>query len=116
MTDPLLQDPRLALTGAGFLGDTETEDGVHLRWSFDPDLGFPTTGFTLWIRRAGRPERGKVSFAELAAQLQTRTAPAGVTEGVTVHHADGEPIEPSGRCGQLGLDLSASPLVMRLLN
>ena len=36
-----IQDPRLTLISAGFLGDKEAQDGVHLRWSFDPDLGFP---------------------------------------------------------------------------
>ncbi|MCD2441546.1 hypothetical protein LQ757_04560 [Agromyces sp. SYSU K20354] len=107
------QDPRLTLTAAGFVGDAEAQDGVHLRWSFDPDLGFPVEGFTLWHRRADRGEQRKVSFAHLAQQLETQPAPAGVEGGVTVHRADGERLVPGRRCGQAGLELGDVPLVLR---
>ncbi len=109
----LLQDPRLTLTGAGFLGDPEAQDGVHLRWSFDPELGFPPEGFTLWFRRAAREHLRKVSFASLAEQLEGQPAPAGVAAGVTVHRADGDRLAPGRRCGQIGLDLGSSPVVLR---
>jgi hypothetical protein len=113
MAEHILQDPRLTLAGAGFLGDLEAQDGVHLRWSFDPELGFPPEGFTLWHRPAARKDQRKVSFTSLAQQLGAQPAPAGVTGGVTVHQADGARIAPGRRCGQIGLDLRSSPLVLR---
>lgn len=113
MADHFLQDPRLTLTGAGFLGDPEAQDGVHLRWSFDPDLGFPPAGFDLWFRPAARGDLRKVSFVTLAQQLHQQPAPAGVEDGVTVHRADGDRLTAGLRCDQVGLDLGASPLVLR---
>ncbi|HEY6056498.1 MAG TPA: hypothetical protein VIV06_00625, partial [Candidatus Limnocylindrales bacterium] len=113
MADVLLQDPRLTLLGAGFVGDSEAQDGVHLRWSFDPELGFPPEGFTLSFRAASRGDTLKVSFATLASQLEQQTAPAGVADGVTVHRADGTRLTAGRLCNQLGLALDASPLVLR---
>ena len=112
MAEQLLQDPRLTLTGAGFLGDPEAEEGVHLRWSFDPDLGFPLDGFRLWFREASRGELLKASFATLAEQLAQQAAPAGVVEGVTVHRADGGRLVGGRLCGQAGLEVGSSPLVL----
>ena len=114
MADHLLQDPRLTLTGAGFAGDPEAQDGIHLRWAFDPDLGFPAEGFRLWFRQAARGDLRKVSFAPLAHQLESQPAPAGVAEGVTVHRADGARLEAGRRCEQIGLELGTSPLVLRV--
>ena len=109
----LLQDPRLTLTGAGFVGDPEAQDGIHLRWSFDPELGFPREGFTLWFRPAARGDLRKVSLASLAQQLEAQPAAAGVEGGVTVHRADGQRLTAGRRCEQVGLDLGSSPLVLR---
>jgi hypothetical protein len=113
VADHLLQDPRLTLTGAGFVGDPEAQDGIHLRWSFDPDLGFPAEGFSLWIRDATREDLRKVSFGDLAQQLESQAAPAGVADGVTVHRADGGRLLAGRRCDRLGLDLGSTPLVLR---
>jgi hypothetical protein len=113
MAEQLLQDPRLTLTGAGFVGDPEAQDGIHLRWSFDPDLGFPTDGFRLFFRQAAREDLRKVSFAQLAQQLEVQPATAGVADGVTVHRADGRRLEAGRRCDQAGLDLGSVPLVLR---
>jgi hypothetical protein len=107
------QDPRLTLIGAGFVGDREAEDGVHLRWSFDPDLGFPPEGFRLFVREPVRKTTLKASFTALARQLQQQPAPAGVESGVTVHRADGDRLAVGTRCDQVGLDLGALPLVLR---
>jgi hypothetical protein len=109
----VLQDPRLTLTGAGFLGDSEAQDGVHLRWSFDPDMGFPPEGFQLWFREASREELCKASFATLAEHLEQQSAPAGVVDGVTVHRADGGRVDGGPLCGQAGLRVGSSPLVLR---
>ena len=69
------QDPRLTLIGAGFVGDSEAEDGVHLRWSFDPDLGFPPEGFRLYVRA---PVRKTTLVAPATGRIRqfwtTRTA------------------------------------------
>jgi hypothetical protein len=113
MADQILQDPRLTLLGAGFVGDPEAQDGVHLRWSFDPDLGFPPEGFLLWSREATRADTRKASFVSLATQLEQQEAPAGVAGGVTVHRADGGRVQAGRRCGQIGLDVGSSPLVLR---
>lgn len=109
----VIQDPRLTLLGAGFAGDPEVQDGVHLRWSFDPALGFPREGFQLYSRSAAGPELSKVSFRELAQELKSRPAPAGVASGITVHRRNGERLVVSTRCGQTGLDLGGVPLVVR---
>lgn len=114
MTEHIVQDPRLTLTGAGFVGDPEAQDGVHLRWSFDPDLGFPPEGFRLWFREASRGNLHKATFATLAEQLAQHAAPAGVVEGVTVHRADGGRLVGGRLCGQAGLEVGSSPLVLRL--
>jgi hypothetical protein len=113
VVEHLLQDPRLTLTGAGFVGDPEAQDGIHLRWSFDPELGFPNEGFTLWFRPAVRGESRKVSFASLAQQLEAQPAAAGVEGGVTVHRADGQRLTPGRRCDQVGLELGSAPLALR---
>lgn len=108
-----LQDPRLTLLGAGFRGDAEAQDGVHLRWSFDPDLGFPPEGFQISWRPATRKATLQVSFAKLAGELMQQPAPAGVDGGVTVHRADGDFLAGAIRCDRQGLELGAVPLVLR---
>lgn len=108
-----VQDPRLTLLGAGFLGDAEAQDGVHLRWSFDPDLGFPPEGFQLFFRTPTRKMELQLSFAKLAHELQLQPAPAGVDQGVTVNRADGDRLVIATRCSQLGFDLGTVPLELR---
>lgn len=108
-----VQDPRLTLLGAGFRGDPEVEDGVHLRWSFDPDLGFPPEGFHLFHRRAesGRPLQ--VSLLGLASQVSQQPAPAAVVQGVTLHRADGDLLPIGFRCDRVAFDLGPVPLILR---
>lgn len=108
-----IQDPRLTLIGAGFAGDAEAQDGVHLRWSFDPDLAFPPEGFRLFVRAPVTKTTLKLSFTALARQLQQQAAPAGVESGVTVHRVDGDRLAVGTRCGHIGLDIGTSPLVLR---
>jgi hypothetical protein len=108
-----VQDPRLTLISAGFLGDKEAQDGVHLRWSFDPDLSFPAEGFQLYVRAPAPKTTLKMSFSNLAHQLQQHPAPAGVDAGVTVHRTDGDRLAVGTRCRQVGLDLGSAPLVLR---
>ena len=56
-----LQTSDLAMVGIGILGDAPSNplqpplvDGIHLRWTFDRELGFPWHGFYLF-RRFHRP-------------------------------------------------------------
>jgi hypothetical protein len=107
------QDPRVTLLGAGFRSDNEAQDGIHLRWSFDPALGFPTDGFRLSRRPAETPKSFHLSFAKLGGQLMQLPAPAGVDEGVTVHRADGGVLTGTIRCDKQGLALGSVPLVLR---
>lgn len=109
----LVQDPRLTLLGAGFRGDAEVEDGVHLRWSFDPDLGFPPEGFHLFHRRAQPGQALQVSLLGLASQLSQQPAPAAVVQGVTLHRADGELLPIGFRCDRVAFDLGPVPLIVR---
>src|SRR5215211_224401 len=61
-----LQTSDLRMLGLGVRGDAPLEtgqptplvDGVHLRWSFPPERGFPPYGFFLFRRshREGSPE------------------------------------------------------------
>src|SRR2546430_1440890 len=56
-----LQSRRLVMAGLGVLGDTPPNrlqpalpDGIHLRWAFQHERGFPWYGFYLF-RRRNRP-------------------------------------------------------------
>lgn len=58
-----LQTPRLVMAGLGSLGDVPPDaiqpkllDGVHLRWAFPRELGFPWYGFYLFRRDHRRSE------------------------------------------------------------
>lgn len=46
----ILQSKRLSMLGLGIVDDKDIVDGIHLRWLFDPALGFPKYGFTLYRR------------------------------------------------------------------
>ena len=95
--------PRLTLLGAGFVGDQEAQDGVHLRWSFDPDLGFPAEGFLLWSRRRAPHEHPQGLVRPAGQQLEQQPRPPA-SSGVTVHRADGGRLQAGRRCDQIGLD------------
>lgn len=48
----IVQPSLFKLLGAGFVKDTYAADGIHLRWMFDPRLGFPRTAVCLYRRPA----------------------------------------------------------------
>jgi hypothetical protein len=89
-----LQTDNLAMVGLGVLGDAplhsiqpELDDGIHLRWAFAPERGFPWKGGYLLFRRAHREGRNvciasqfdpKWTAGSLASP--TLTLPAGVLE------------------------------------
>lgn len=109
----LIADPRLSLRALGTMGDPQIEDGIHLRWSFAPELGFPPGGFRLFIRAASAAKLEAAHVGPAAASVAGNPPPALAVGGVTVHSADGEPLEIGAPCEQVGLVLSERRLVIR---
>ena len=84
-----LQGDNLAMVGLGVLGDLPPHpiqpilpDGIHLRWAFDPELGFPWHGYHLFRRphRPGKPiciARHWRSWAEEPPDAFTQALPEG---------------------------------------
>lgn len=53
-------NPRmLKLLGSGFLSDEHVADGIHLRWIFNPQLGFPRKAFCIFRRPSVDTEIGR---------------------------------------------------------
>ena len=78
-----LQTDRLVMAALGVLGDTPPNtiqppliDGIHLRWSFRTDVGFPWYGFFLF-RRAHRPSR-PVCFGQILPKIPSGPWPSAV--------------------------------------
>ncbi|SHN23920.1 hypothetical protein [Gracilibacillus kekensis] len=44
----LLQTKHLSMMGLGVKNHKDLVDGIHMRWSFNPELGFPRYGFRLY--------------------------------------------------------------------
>jgi hypothetical protein len=110
----LTQDPRLTMMALGIHGDQEIEDGVHLRWAFEPELGFPLDGFRLFVRPS-RPGRSiKVDLSDVLELLFANPVRAIVSGGVTIHAEDGSFLTIKELCNQWGLAVAESPpLVVR---
>lgn len=76
-----MPNPIIGLQGGRAIGSEATFDGqqmqagVHLRWSFSPELGFPPGGFRL-CRRVARRGSDKIP---LPAHLQ-----AALTQGIVI--------------------------------
>ena len=58
----ILQSKHLTVLGLGITDNKDIVDGNHLRWFFDPALGFPKYCFTLY--RRNHMEYGKQCFPE----------------------------------------------------
>lgn len=78
-----LQTDRLVLAALGVRGDIPPNtiqpplvDGIHLRWSFRTDVGFPWYGFFLF-RRAHRPGR-PVCFGQILPKIPPGPWPSAV--------------------------------------
>ncbi|HEY0313200.1 MAG TPA: hypothetical protein VGC56_11975 [Allosphingosinicella sp.] len=85
-----LQGENLAMVGLGVLGDQPPHpiqpvlpNGVHLRWAFDPELGFPWHGYHLF-RRPHRP--GKPICIAQQWRTWAQEPPAALTQSL----AEGE--------------------------
>lgn len=109
----LVQDPRLSMRTLPIAGDAEAQDGTHLRWAFAPELGFPASGFTLWVRRSRDRRPARAGVGAVAAAIASSPPPGLFTGGVTVHAADGLPLDVASRCDRRGLDLTERRLVVR---
>jgi hypothetical protein len=99
----LLQDPRLSLRTLGSIDDEQIIDGVHLRWSFAPELGFPPHGFRLSVRPSRQAEGQVADIAAAAGPLVGNPPPGLRTDGVTVHRADGRPLAIERRCNSISV-------------
>src|SRR4051794_2414397 len=80
-----LHASRLSLYAVGVVGDSPSDavrstlvDGVHLRWVFDRDLGFPRHGFHVFRRpnrsterRCLRPELDQLPVGPLGRSRAT---------------------------------------------
>jgi len=76
-----LQTDNLVMAGLGVLGDVPPNavqpplvDGIHLRWSFLAELGFPWYGFFLF-RRPHRPSR-PLCLGQILPKIPTGTWPS----------------------------------------
>src|SRR5690348_9548826 len=67
--------PTLALIGHGTDGSDGLERGVHLRWAFRREMGFPPGGFSLYRRATRAPKFQCFSFGRI---------PLGDHAGVTL--------------------------------
>jgi hypothetical protein len=108
----LVQDPRLRMTALGIVGDPEIQNGVHLRWTMAPELGFPPGGFRLFIRPSQAADPQVVMFGAVLNTVAQSPTWALVTGGVTLHDAGGVPLAVGSLCQQRGLVLSERPLVL----
>lgn len=102
----------LAMLGKGFRDDQYAIGGNHLRWQFDPRLGFPRHAFCVEVRPSvigDRPPRQLMRMAtlELPAGTPPRTTSAVVLPEVEVHR-------PGGSLSQsvTGVALGAEPMVI----
>ncbi len=104
-----------AALGRGFQADAYAIDGNHLRWQFDPRLGYPRHAFCVELRPS---VHGREAAANLTRRVDLR-APAGTTGGTrTVLSLDGlEVTRPGGSFQQTsqGIALSGEPLVVRFV-
>ena len=56
---PTVQPSLFKAIGQGFLSDAYAADGNHLRWMFDPRLGFPRLAFCVEMRPSVSTEQGR---------------------------------------------------------
>lgn len=70
--------PPLSLVAHGTDGSDGLAAGIHLRWSFDPRLGFPPGGFKLYRRESDPARRRFFDFNRLP--LKTLPSPAVVRD------------------------------------
>ena len=67
---PTLNPSLLRLIAEGFEDDAYVADGNHLRWWFDPALGFPRNGFCLHRRPAVGTKHGFIGIDKRTARQQ----------------------------------------------
>ena len=82
-----LQTSRLHVYTPGVSGDpppdevrNQLDDGIHLRWFFERNLGFPKSGFFLFRRRS-IDVVGTVAPQRQCLRGETDTLPPGVWPG-----------------------------------
>jgi hypothetical protein len=95
--------------------------GIHLRWTFTPELGFPREGFKLFRRPAGAKV---LVFAKITPVPTGSIVPAGTVldgiriefpDGGSVRGAPGSGLEPAPQSSAQRLALSFAEPVGRVL-
>lgn len=110
-----LQTNRLVMIGLGIQGDSppielqpRLPDGVHLRWAFRREAGFPWHGYYLF--RRPHDKRESLCVAGNWARRQPGSLPAAVwhvPEGVFQSDANLAFAAGAGQPAEIGLDLAA---------
>lgn len=105
-----IQPSLFKLLGSGFLTDRYAADGVHLRWMFDPRLGFPRTAVCLF-RRPALGTRGSEEGVPHHAQKwgDFEAIPQLDFPGLRVRESDG-----SSFASAQGIALTKVPLLFEL--
>lgn len=114
---------RLGISALGNVGAAPIQRGMHLRWGFDPELGYPAGGFSLF-RRDARPRYPArcltVPPPLLLTVLQRGWAPLdGGVIRVRPTASPGAPPPPAGisttpRWRRFDVDLDAPALLQRV--
>ena len=88
---PRITPSLIQLIGDGFVDDAYAADGNHLRWIFDPRLGFPRFAFCLERRPGLGTEQALVDAALFVESFSESTAPVSeiVRPGVSVSRPGG---------------------------
>lgn len=94
MSPPLVNPTLLQLAGLGIENDLHIHDGRHLRWTFNPELGFPLDGFRLLRRPSPLPWNPKHQQIRVRRSLPGGHSRDGHRTidgeaGLTVEFADG---------------------------
>jgi hypothetical protein len=112
---PIPVNPSLfSMLGRGFRGDLYALDGNHLRWAFDPRLGFPRFAFCVEGRDSVAGDRPPDMFRGATLQLPPGSQPQTLIElvlpEVVAHHRGHTPHLTQSVAG---VKVGDNPLVLR---
>ncbi|MFN2467075.1 MAG: hypothetical protein ABR521_02935 [Gaiellaceae bacterium] len=102
----------LAMLGKGFRDDPYAIDGNHLRWQFDPRLGFPRHAFCVELRPSVRGDRPPRQLMRMATFQLPAGTPPRTTSAVVLPEVEAR--RPGGSLSQsvTGVALGAAPVVI----
>lgn len=113
-----IQSKRISLTALGIDSVPGMEKGNHLRIGFDPRMGFPPCGFTLYRRPHQTGPIRRLNFDRLFSEKISAPFRQGyLQDGVAVFHPDAPPPEQGAQGGVdlrnrvLGISFRGSPFM-----